>query len=275
MRDSGQLLFTVRMARAAWVIVTVALATAGCATSTGPGGPPTGSVPSSAPPTLPSTPPRAPTVAPPRAPTAPPPAPTATAPSSTDASVRTASTAGGPGSAQTSDERRAAIDRRLDDSLGTFDATLRKEQEHVAKERDARQAGAESASGEGASANQSSADAAARKAGSNSTEGTDQGTDKDSDKDSDRDSDRAKKEGDRRGRSDQRTARSGDLKSDKGNTTAGGSGGNGTLATKIPDGSDDDVVARRLRKAAEQETDPELKEKLWQEYIEYKKSAQG
>jgi len=47
------------------------------------------------------------------------------------------------------------------------------------------------------------------------------------------------------------------------------------LGTKIPDGSDDDVVARRLRKAAEQETDPELKEKLWQEYIEYKKSAQG
>jgi hypothetical protein len=32
-------------------------------------------------------------------------------------------------------------------------------------------------------------------------------------------------------------------------------------------------VARRLRKAAEQETDPELKEKLWKEYINYKKNA--
>src|SRR6186713_258432 len=39
-----------------------------------------------------------------------------------------------------------------------------------------------------------------------------------------------------------------------------------------PAGSNDDIVARRLRKAAEQETDPELKEKLWKEYIEYKKN---
>jgi hypothetical protein len=50
--------------------------------------------------------------------------------------------------------------------------------------------------------------------------------------------------------------------------------GNGATATEVPDGSDDDIVARRLRKAAEQETDPELKDKLWQEYIEYKKNAQ-
>jgi DNA-directed RNA polymerase subunit K/omega len=38
----------------------------------------------------------------------------------------------------------------------------------------------------------------------------------------------------------------------------------------IPDGSDDDVVARQLREAAEKETDPELKEKLWEEYRKYK-----
>ncbi len=35
--------------------------------------------------------------------------------------------------------------------------------------------------------------------------------------------------------------------------------------------SDDDIVARQLREAAEKETDPELKEKLWQEYRKYKK----
>ena len=34
---------------------------------------------------------------------------------------------------------------------------------------------------------------------------------------------------------------------------------------------DDDIVARQLREAAEKETDLELKEKLWQEYEEYKK----
>jgi len=35
---------------------------------------------------------------------------------------------------------------------------------------------------------------------------------------------------------------------------------------------DDDIVARQLREAAENETDPELKEKLWKEYYEYKKN---
>ena len=40
-----------------------------------------------------------------------------------------------------------------------------------------------------------------------------------------------------------------------------------------PDGSDDDVVARQLREAAEKETDPELKKKLWEEYRKYKKGT--
>src|SRR5438309_739141 len=60
--------------------------------------------------------------------------------------------------------------------------------------------------------------------------------------------------------------------------TAGANGndsGNGAVANEMPDGSDDDIVARRLRKAAEQETDPELKDKLWKEYVEYKKNTQG
>jgi hypothetical protein len=38
----------------------------------------------------------------------------------------------------------------------------------------------------------------------------------------------------------------------------------------IPDGQDDDIVARQLREAAENETDPELQEKLWDEYRRYK-----
>ena len=36
---------------------------------------------------------------------------------------------------------------------------------------------------------------------------------------------------------------------------------------------DEDIVARQLREAAEKETDPELKEKLWQEYEAYKKNS--
>lgn len=36
---------------------------------------------------------------------------------------------------------------------------------------------------------------------------------------------------------------------------------------------DDDIVARQLREAAEKETDPELKKKLWKEYEDYKRGG--
>ena len=39
----------------------------------------------------------------------------------------------------------------------------------------------------------------------------------------------------------------------------------------LPPPEDDDIVARQLREAAEKETDPELKKKLWEEYWRYKK----
>lgn len=38
----------------------------------------------------------------------------------------------------------------------------------------------------------------------------------------------------------------------------------------IPNGNDDDVVARQLREAAMREPDPKLREKLWDEYRKYK-----
>jgi hypothetical protein len=41
----------------------------------------------------------------------------------------------------------------------------------------------------------------------------------------------------------------------------------------IPDGDDDDIVARQLREAAENETDPALREKLWEEYRRYKEGT--
>jgi hypothetical protein len=39
------------------------------------------------------------------------------------------------------------------------------------------------------------------------------------------------------------------------------------------DGYDDDIVARQIREAAEKETDPELKAKLWKEYEDYKRGS--
>jgi hypothetical protein len=52
-------------------------------------------------------------------------------------------------------------------------------------------------------------------------------------------------------------------------------GGNGATAPKFVPGSDNDVVARRLRKAAEQETDPGLRAKLWKEYTDYRQGSSG
>lgn len=65
-------------------------------------------------------------------------------------------------------------------------------------------------------------------------------------------------------------------------TIGGGQGREGdythTAATNtpppdIPDGSDDDVVARQIREAAMKEKDPELREKLWDEYRKYVNAA--
>ncbi|HCY04271.1 MAG TPA: hypothetical protein DHU16_02380 [Gammaproteobacteria bacterium] len=47
--------------------------------------------------------------------------------------------------------------------------------------------------------------------------------------------------------------------------------GDDDAATELPDAKDDDIIARQLREAAMQETDPVLKEKLWDEYRRYKK----
>lgn len=44
----------------------------------------------------------------------------------------------------------------------------------------------------------------------------------------------------------------------------------GAVPEDIPDAKDDDIIARQLREAAMNETDPELREKLWEEYRRYK-----
>ncbi|MCO1333216.1 hypothetical protein MO867_02575 [Microbulbifer sp. OS29] len=46
------------------------------------------------------------------------------------------------------------------------------------------------------------------------------------------------------------------------------------IPADIPSGTDDDVVARQIREAATLETDPELREKLWEEYRKYKSATQ-
>ena len=79
------------------------------------------------------------------------------------------------------------------------------------------------------------------------------------------------------------TGDSGDSDPSDGSVVGGSSGGNrgggSAFPTQarvypppddIPDGNDDDVVARQLREAAMREADPQLREKLWDEYRTYK-----
>ncbi|MEQ9005643.1 MAG: hypothetical protein RIE74_18965, partial [Pseudomonadales bacterium] len=52
--------------------------------------------------------------------------------------------------------------------------------------------------------------------------------------------------------------------------TPAGPAAAGRVPEDIPDARDDDIIARQLREAAMQETDPVLKERLWDEYRRYK-----
>ena len=54
-----------------------------------------------------------------------------------------------------------------------------------------------------------------------------------------------------------------------------GDAGSDRVPADVGDGSDDDIVARQLREAAMKEDDPELREKLWDEYRAYKAGSKG
>jgi hypothetical protein len=58
-------------------------------------------------------------------------------------------------------------------------------------------------------------------------------------------------------------------------TDPGTPGATAAVPPDVGDGSDDDIVARQIRRAAETETDPELRAKLWDEYRKYKQGTKG
>jgi hypothetical protein len=165
--------------------------------------------------------------------------------------------------AQTEAEVVAARNAKMDESLGQFDEVIRNEREQIARERDAQ---AQAAGGEGAG--DANGDGSGN-ADSGNADGTGSGSEQSGG------SAGEEKTGEKKPGEEARD--SGDMKSDRqaGGGTGGTTGqGQGPAAQNIPDGSDDDIIARQIREAAEKETDPELKEKLWKEYIEYKKNAQ-
>jgi hypothetical protein len=70
-----------------------------------------------------------------------------------------------------------------------------------------------------------------------------------------------------------KTTGAGDDRADQSDTSRESGKGAPRDSDRYGSGEDDDIVARQLREAAEKETDPELKEKLWKEYEEYKKNT--
>ncbi len=68
----------------------------------------------------------------------------------------------------------------------------------------------------------------------------------------------------------------GDARATASRTAAGVAAGgrsHGEVPPDLVDGSDDDIVARQIREAAMNEPDPELREKLWDEYRRYKQGG--
>lgn len=58
--------------------------------------------------------------------------------------------------------------------------------------------------------------------------------------------------------------------SESGTTQSPASARNGAIPEDIPAANNDDAIAAQIRLAAESETDPEIREKLWNEYRKYK-----
>jgi len=168
----------------------------------------------------------------------------------------------------TPDERRGQIDRRFDETFAVFDERMRKEQETISQERAGRagSAGAvggggtaeEQAAGEGAAAGEGEGEQGTGEegAGAEGSAGGEDGT-----------------AGDEGSGDQQGTGQQGGGSGVGGGGPKGG-GGPGGIPSDIPDGRDDDIVARQLREAAMKETDPELRERLWDEYRKYKQGTQ-
>ncbi len=151
----------------------------------------------------------------------------------------------------TTEDKRAEIDRRFDETFAVFDARMRKEQETISQER----AGREGQEGQEGREGQEGQE------GREGREGQEGGG--------------ASGKGSEGGQGGDVAAGSG-TQGGGGGVGGGAQGGSGSpdVPADIPDGRDDDIVARQLREAAMKEMDPELRERLWEEYRKYKQSTQ-
>ena len=167
----------------------------------------------------------------------------------------------------TAEDKRGEIDRRFDETFAVFDARMRKEQETISQERAGRDGSAGGGGAEAADGDDTEGGSAAKGEGTNGDGPGGQGNER-----------AGEGSGDGQGEGGQ----GGDVAAGSGTQGGGGGVGGGTkggsgprdVPADIPDGRDDDIVARQLREAAMKETDPELRERLWEEYRKYKQSTQ-
>jgi hypothetical protein len=156
---------------------------------------------------------------------------------------------------QTDEEQAGALDAELDASLGDFDEMLLREQQQLAeKARTAEAAAAGGGAGGGSAGAQGLAGNAAAASETFATQG---------DMSAGAPGAAAAAETGQR-----RVAAAG------GYSGTGQRQGRSPSPADIPDGGDDDIVARQLREAAEKEIDAELRERLWDEYRKYKNATQ-
>jgi hypothetical protein len=159
---------------------------------------------------------------------------------------------------QTAQEQLAELDASLASELAEFDEKLLVEQQQVrtraARASESGGADGGQAGGEGSSKNGEGGGDAGPGAGGEDSGAEEAGRDRDA------------RSGEASSTADGRGA-GGDMKTER------SAGGASAPPEDIPDGSDDDVVARQLREAAQKERDPELKRRLWDEYRRYKGST--
>ena len=171
-----------------------------------------------------------------------------------------------PAETHTQAEKTASMDKQLFAALADFDELLLKEEEKVSarvpSQRETGSAGQDGTSGSGGvsgetggsgegSGDQDGSGTASADAGESSSSSAQSG----------------------------QTAQGGTSSGAHSNVGAGSAdidhSAYGAPGGKLPPPQDDDIVARQLREAAEKETDPELKKKLWEEYWKYKGVKKG
>ena len=163
----------------------------------------------------------------------------------------------------------AALDRQLSASLGEFDAMLLKEMESIETESSEKMRDlAQEAAAAAKRLKEKGVDL-----GSDESESTDDASAQGEQGEEGQQGKAGEKDASRTEKGPQTEQGDDDAVASRDQSTGSGSGPTGKRGSRYSK-EDDDIVARQLREAAENETDPELKEKLWKEYEDYRRNTQ-